>query len=34
MPDFLAKISMVMPTRHIAELAWASVAEAPWPVES
>ena len=30
MPDFLNEISRALPTRHIAELAWASVLDLPW----
>ncbi len=31
MPGFLDAFSRVLPTRHIGELAWASVLDLPWP---
>lgn len=34
MPDFAARISPYTPTRHVGELAWASVSGAPLPAHS
>lgn len=31
LPEFLNTFSVVLPTRHIGELAWASVLDQPWP---
>lgn len=34
MPDVIDTVSRLLPTRHIGELAWASVLGLSWPVES
>ena len=33
-PDLLEAVSRCLVTRHVAELAWRAVGDAPWPIES